>query len=355
MNQSTDLSFDEWDDRNAPERAAPTEMDGILSRRYFLKGMAALGATAFVMTAGALPRSALAAAVRTAPAFTPIPMSTADTITLPEGYVHHVVMRWGDPLSASGPAFDHSTRGTAASQAVTVGDNNDGMDIFEVEGRTILVVNNEYTNRELIFGNRASASPETADDVNKGKMAHGLTVVELQEKNGQWSIVLDSPYNRRITPETAFEVVGPARGSELLRTTADKTGTRILGTFNNCGNGKTPWGTYLACEENFNSYFSSSEGESYQQTAAQKRYGIAKEGKDRGYGWAQTDARFDVSAEPNEANRHGWVVEIDPSGQRAPTKLTALGRFKHENAEVVVADNGHVVVYLGDDERGEFL
>ena len=347
-------SFNEWDDMQQPERAADTGFDAVMSRRYFLRGAAMLGASALVMSAGVMPSIATAAS-RAGFKFNPIAASTADTISIPDGFVSQVVVRWGDTLNSSTPEFDHDTRGTAAVQAEAVGDNNDGMDMFVVDGRNVLVFNNEYTNRNIIFGNRASELPETDDDVNKGKMAHGLTFVELKEINGQWVIVKDSPLNRRITPDSAFEVVGPARGSDLLKTSSDASGTRILGTFNNCGNGKTPWGTYLACEENFNGYFSSSEGENYQQTDAEKRYGIAKGGKDWGYAWAQTDARFDVSKEPNEPNRHGWVVEVDPAGRQQPVKLTALGRFKHENAECVIAKDGKAVVYLGDDERGEYL
>ena len=347
-------SFNDWDDMNAPERAADTQFDAVMSRRYFLRGAAILGASALVMSAGLMPRIATAAS-RAGFKFTPIAMSTADAISLPEGFTSQVVVRWGDSMHSSTPEFDHNSRGTAASQALAVGDNNDGMDMFNVEGRTVLVFNNEYTNLKITFGNRESLLPETEDDINKGKMAHGLTIVELKEVDGKWQIVKDSPLNRRVTPDTPFDVVGPARGSDLLKTSQDKNGTRILGTFNNCGNGKTPWGTYLACEENFNGYFSSSEGENYNQTAEQKRYGIASKGKDWGYAWAKTDARFDVSSEPNEANRHGWVVEVDPSGRRQPVKLTALGRFKHENAECVISKDGKAVVYLGDDERGEYL
>ena len=349
-----ELSFDAWDEQQNPDRAQETDFDAVISRRYFLKSASLLGASAFIMSAGLSSQKAMAAS-KAGFEFKPIAAATADTITLPDGFTSQVVVRWGDPLTSDAPEFDHATRGSAASQAVVAGDNNDGMDMFVVDGRTLLVINNEYTNRSVTFGNRESKLPETDDDVEKGKMAHGLTIVELAETDGHWTIVKDSPFNRRVTPDTAFEVAGPVRGSDLIKTSADPKGVKILGTFNNCGNGKTPWGTYLACEENFNGYFSSYEGENFKQTPEQKRYGIAKGGKDWGYKWAQTDERFDVSKESNEPHRHGWVVEVDPSGKRNPVKLTALGRFKHENAEVVVAKDGRVVVYLGDDERGEFL
>jgi len=165
--------------------------------------------------------------------------------------------------------------------------------------------------------------------------------------------VKDSHYNRRITADTPMMITGPAAGHDLLKTSADRSGTTSLGTWNNCGNGKTPWGTYLACEENFNGYFSSSDPE-YKPSAELSRYGVGL--KDWGYAWATADERFDISKHPNEPNRAGYIVEIDPLDPTStPKKRTALGRFKHENAEVVIAGNGHVVVYLGDDERGEFL
>ena len=150
-----------------------------------------------------------------------------------------------------------------------------------------------------------------------------------------------------------MEITGPARGHDLMKTAADNAGATALGTWNNCGSGRTPWGTYLACEENFNGYFSSSDPD-YKIPASLKRYGVKT--KDRGYGWAREDERFDVSRHPNEPNRFGYVVEIDPLDPAStPKKRTALGRLKHENAALVLAANGRVVVYLGDDERGEFL
>jgi secreted PhoX family phosphatase len=156
-----------------------------------------------------------------------------------------------------------------------------------------------------------------------------------------------------VTPATELDLTGPAAGHDLLKTAADPTGTKTLGTWNNCGNGKTPWGTYLACEENFNGYFSSSV-EDVEISPELKRYGVSNE--DWGYGWAKVDERFDISKHPNEPNRAGYVVELDPADPSStPKKRTALGRFKHENAEVVINSDGKVVVYMGDDERGEFL
>ena len=145
----------------------------------------------------------------------------------------------------------------------------------------------------------------------------------------------------------------PAKGHDLLKTKDDPKGLLALGTWNNCGSGRTPWGTYLTCEENFNFYFSSSNKNIY-ISQEMKRYGIRV--NDRGYNWSKVDERFDISKNPNEVNRAGYIVEIDPFDPHSnPKKLTALGRFKHENAELVMAKNGHIVVYMGDDERGEYL
>lgn len=351
-----EISFDAFDEiQNPPVEITDFDriVDARMSRRGFLGGAAAMGATAFVMGATALTRPAEAAAHASRMGFNPVAANGLDTVTVPEGYNWQIVARWGDPMWSDVPGFDQATRGTAASQSRAFGDNNDGMSLFTMNSRNVLVVNNEYTNRGIMFGNNASGRPETVEDVNKGKAAHGVSIVEIAQTDGAWSIVKDSPWNRRITPDTPMAITGPAAGHDLMKTTADPSGKVALGTWNNCGNGRTPWGTYLACEENFNGYFSAS-AEGFAPDAAMKRYGIGP--KDWGYGWAKADARFDVSKHPNEVNRAGYVVEIDPLDPAStPKKRTALGRFKHENAEVTIASNGHVVVYLGDDERGEFL
>ncbi len=140
-----------------------------------------------------------------------------------------------------------------------------------------------------------------------------------------------------------------------MKTSADPTGKSVLGTLNNCANGFTPWGTYLTCEENFNGYFDTTAGQGA-VTQHMKRYGVAVTGAPFGYNWHLIDARFDAAQEPNESNRFGWVMEVDPRNpDRTPVKRTALGRFKHENAAAVLTDDGRVVVYLGDDERNEYI
>ena len=354
MTLEKNISLDETNDNNQQEDVTDFEqiVDKMLSRRGFIGGATALGTSAFLMSTGLLNPKRASAASRLLE-FEPIAANTLDTVTVPRGYSWHVVASWGDPLWSDGTWFNHTTRGTGASQEKAVGDNTDAMILFNHEGHSILTVNQEYTNRQITYGNRDSKLPENADDVRKGKAAHGVTVMEIKQENGRWHIVKDSPYNRKITPDTPMDITGPARRHDLLKTAADPLGTRSLGTWNNCANGRTPWGTYLACEENFNGYFSSSD-ENYSRSAEMKRYGIKH--KDWGYAWATTDERFDISKHPNEPNRVGYVVEIDPTDPSStPKKRTALGRFKHENAAVVVASNGHVVAYSGDDERGEFL
>lgn len=353
MSDITDeITFDEFDDLNR-EPQDEIEIYGVIeramSRRSFLSGSIAAGATALAAGSGMLPPAMAASRL----GFEAVAANTLDTVTVPKGYIWQVVLKWGDPLWSGVPGFDEATRGTGESQEKAFGDNTDGMSMFAYQGKNILAVNNEYVNKAIIYGNRESKKPENADDVRKGKAAHGVTICELSRKSGQWALIRDSSFNRRITADTPMEITGPAAGHDLLKTKADPTGTKSLGTWNNCANGRTPWGTYLTCEENFNGYFSSSD-EALVIPAEMKRYGISK--SDWGYKWAMADERFDISKHPNEPNRAGYVVEIDPfDPSSTPKKRTALGRFKHENAEVVINPDGRIVVYLGDDERGEFL
>ena len=347
------LSFDEYDEVVNP-RPEECEFDRVveraLSRRGFMGGVLAMGSFA-ALGGSILPTGACAASDRFS--FEAIPVSTADEVIVPAGYNAEVMVRWGDPLWSGAPEFDPATRGTAASQERAFGDNTDGQDVFFHDGHVLLVVNNEYTNRDILWGNNLDAKAASDDDVAKGMMAHGVSVVEIVNTDGKWGIVKDSPYNRRVTPQTDMTITGPAVGHDLVKTAADPSGTTTKGTWNNCGNGMTPWGTYLACEENFNGYFSAAD-ENHNVSPELNRYGVSS--KDWGYGWAKIDERFDVSKNPNEPNRAGYVVEIDPTDPTStPRKLTALGRFKHENADTVVNNDGRVVVYMGDDERGEFL
>ncbi|GLR73573.1 PhoX family protein [Aliivibrio sifiae] len=321
-----------------------------LSRRGFLMGTAAAGAGAFLALnpvakaiAGSMDSSLLN--------FEAIATSTSDSIILPKGYSSSTLMSWGDPIFANAPQFNPNGKQDSKAQALQFGDNTDGMSVFPLSNdRAILAVNNEYTNYEFLFEHQGKAM--TADDVLKAQAAVGITIVEIAKKNGQWVMDPTGKANRRITANTEMKMTGPAAGHDLLKTKADPTGQKILGTFNNCANGETPWGTYLTCEENFNDFFGSEQNAAL--TADDKRYGIKAEQSD--YQWHNFDERFDVSKNPNEPNRFGWVVEIDPNDPTStPLKRTALGRFKHENAALVVNDDGRVVVYLGDDERGEHL
>ncbi len=353
------LSADEWDELHFP-RPEVQEFDRVveraISRRSFLGGALAFGSGAAVMGTSFLKGTTALAQQTSRFAFTPIAAQTDGTVHVPEGYKWQALARWGDPLFADAPAFDPAGGVPSAGSDRVFGENTDGMELYSIGGREILVVNHEYTNDEINLPHTAEGLPENADDVLTLQNLQGVTVMEIAEGADGWAIVVDSPLNRRITHNTPMRIDGPAAGHDLLKTEADPTGTASLGTFNNCGSGRTPWGTYLTCEENFNGYFGASGELPTDETVAAgyKRYGIGAE--DSGYNYFPFDPRFDVSVNPNEPHRAGYIVEIDPSDPAStPVKRTALGRFKHENAATVLAPDGRVVVYMGDDERGEFL
>ncbi len=366
------LSADEWDEVTFPrphEQAFDRVVERAISRRGFLGGVLTFGSAAAVAGCdfGAGPQTPAASSSATpaatgAPArfaFTPIAAQTDFAVHVPEGYRWDVLVRWGDPLfEGVERAFDHETGGSVAASDKVFGENTDGMESFLIDGRQVLAINHEYANRGVNLPQSPNGAPQSVDDVRKIQNLQGVSVIEVRETEAGWRVVTDSPYNRRITHNTPMRLAGPAAGHDLLKTAADPTGAQSLGTMNNCGSGKTPWGTYLTCEENFNGYFGSSETPEDQKPvqlqAGYQRYGISPQGW--GYDYHKWDPRFDTAVNPNEPHRVGWVVEIDPANpDTMPVKRTALGRFKHENAEVVLAKDARVVVYMGDDERGEFL
>jgi secreted PhoX family phosphatase len=277
--------------------------------------------------------------------------ATLDQLTVPVNHRWHTIIRWGDPLFDDAPTFDAQAQ-TGARQARQFGYNCDYLDIIETNRagtEALLVANHEYTNEDLMV----PPGTDPAEVVRIGLAAHGMSVVRLERRKpgARWSYVRGARVNRRITADTVFAVDGPAAGSALLRTAADPTGRRVRGTLNNCAGGTTPWGTVLSGEENFNQYFMAAGTD-----PREKRYGLGPGGDSRS--WRSVDPRFDATnpAYANEPNRFGWVVEIDPTDKRStPVKHTAMGRFKHEGANVIINKDGRAVAYMGDDERFDYV
>ncbi|HEX2132041.1 MAG TPA: PhoX family phosphatase [Actinophytocola sp.] len=295
--------------------------------------------------------------------FRPVAPNTEDRVVAPHGYDHGVVISWGDPVLPGAPRFDFANQ-TAAAQAMQFGYNNDFCGLVPLPGRWrhrghgdrwLMVSNHEYSTESFMFLGYDDENP-TREQVEIAWAAHGLSVVVVErERRGGLEVKLDRHYNRRITATTEFAVTGPAAGSDFLRTSADPSGRRVFGTLNNCAGGVTPWGTVLSGEENYNQYFANADSITDPVTRQRNaRYGIR--GGASGRRWERFDKRFDLAQEPNEVNRFGWVVEIDPlEPDSTPVKHTALGRFKHEGANVTVTRDGRVVAYLGDDERFDYI
>ncbi|GGF67587.1 dTDP-glucose 4,6-dehydratase [Paracoccus acridae] len=332
------------------------------SRRGFLKGSMAVTAISATVSPMAL-LSATDAQAAPASAFN-FPEVTAGVDAdhhVAEGYDADVLLRWGDKVFADAPDFDPLNQSEAAQER-QFGYNNDFVGFIPLDGaddRGLLVVNHEYTNEHLMFPGIVTIKDgeievSEADEarVNIEMAAHGGTIIEIRKVDGKWQPVLDGALNRRITAKTPMELTGPAAGHARLQTVADPTGRAVLGTINNCAGGVTPWGTYIMAEENIHGYFTGTLPEGHAEAANYERLGIP----DSTYAWGRFHDRFDVSKDPNEANRFGWIVEVDVMDPNStPKKRTALGRFKHEGAESVVAKDGRVVFYLGDDERFDYV
>jgi uncharacterized protein len=346
-----------------PEKfEAEHPFEGLIRRRAVLQAGAASVVALLTQGCATHPmQPALTEATRANGAqllgFTAVPISAADKLVVPPEYSAKIIYKWGDATGVAGamPTFKPDASNTAAEQALQAGMHHDGMHFFPLgaNGRSgLLVMNHEYTDEKLLHTDGASVW--TAEKVRKSQHAMGVSVIEVTLTADGWKQVLPSRYARRIHGYTPMRISGPAKGDKLMQTALNPAGDAVFGTFANCAMGVTPWGTYLTCEENFHGYFGGAKDKGFKPDAAQLRYGTQAGGE--WVDWFKFDERFDMNRHPNEPNRFGWVVEIDPMDPTStPIKRTALGRKRQESATCTLTRDGRVAVYMGDDSRFEYI
>jgi uncharacterized protein len=326
-----------------------------LQRRHVLQG--SLGAALSTLLGLTASNAVAAVATTNRLGFKAIAPSRADTVVVPEGYTVQVIAPWGEALGIVGATpspWREDASNSAQDQAAQMGTHHDGMQFYPLpvqgpaqQAHGLLVMNHEYADDGLLHP--GGMVPWTLEKVQKAQAAHGVSVIEIELLKGRWHMVKPSRYARRITVTTPCALRGPAQGHALLKTAANPAADTVLGTVANCAAGKTPWGTYLSGEENFNTYFDGGP----ELNGHQKRWGMRRKSPLR---WAEHDERFDVQRHPNEFNRFGWIVEIDPERpQSPPVKRTALGRAAHEGAWVATTQDQRAVVYSGEDARFEYI
>jgi hypothetical protein len=328
--------------------------------------------------------------------FDPIPGDDVDNISLAAGHSAVALYSAGDPLTGAPGTRVYSNMGdeSGADFDTRCGDCHDGMWYFGLSDngtydpnrsdRGLLVLNHEYVTPNLFHTSGVSIDANgvrtNPDECRKEIKLHGVSIVEVRrDGNGNWSYVQDSQYNRRVTGDTEMDITGPARGADLLRTKFSPDGTRARGTLNNCANGWTAWGTYLACEENWHGYFKDTRAEGLEGQDRLNAIGADKflsgiGSRDR-YQWADVAGqdeqivdefrRFDTTPSGadatedyrNEANQYGYVVEIDPFDPNStPRKRTAFGRIRHEGSWPGRFIEGQpVVFYTGDDDQLQYI
>jgi len=399
MNKPSDLplqatDFNEEDSNSTANPTFDSVLQARLSRRGLLRGgvgtfgTALLGGLAVSACGGG--DDAVAAPAEKLLGFGAVPKSLADRVSVPAGYTATVLYALGDPLTAGTPAYKND--GTDTDFENRAGDHHDGMEWFGLGAdgkpsttaseRALLAINHEATTDEKLSSfflhadGGTTTLPRPGAEVDKEVAIHGLSVVEVRKTAGKWEYARDSSFNRRVTALSDIEIAGPARGNALMVTKYSPTGTKTRGTLNNCGTGRTPWGTFLTGEENWFGYFTRGAADDAargndRSVTALKRYG-RNQGAASRHGWetggaddryarwnnSKTGTSADGSDDyRNEMNGMGYIVEMDPYDKtRSLKKRTALGRFAHESAAFGRPVAGQpLAVYMGDDARNEYM
>jgi uncharacterized protein len=239
--------------------------------------------------------------------FTKVDKNTNDAVTVPAGYTMEVLFSAGDAVVPGAAAFA-GTFLTSADTEKFGGGNHDGMHFYALPGVDqnrggLLAINHEFPDFAILRSGNYDAATATVEEKKVALSSVGVSVIEVAKgSDGRWAMKKDSTFNKRYTGNTSYRVSGPA---------AAAVGATVIGTLNNCASGRTPWGTYLTCEETTDNYL-----------------------------------------DPTQPTLgYGWVVEIDPQGTLAglPVKRTALGRFDHENTAYALGSDNRMALYMGDD------
>ncbi len=294
-----------------------------------------------------------------------------DDLILPEGYEYQVIAAWGDRVGES-----------------RFGYNNDYLSIVETApNEGFLTVNFEYISggiwmnsyptiigRELPF-EQVKAQTNEDDEIDaftladddalktqikeiskEGLIDQGMGVISVRRNpQGKWERTF-SKSDRRITG-----ISGLDNPQQLLKSTGaatlvfnkqnklgyeDNLGDRIIGTFQNCAGGTTPWGTVLSAEENVQDQIPEpvmADGSS--MSPSQTPFIINDD---------TVDGRANVFG--LAGNKYGWLVEVNPADPNDyGTKHTWLGRYRHEAFGIRAEEGKPLAVYSGCDRRGGHL
>ncbi|MSR14942.1 MAG: PhoX family phosphatase [Gammaproteobacteria bacterium] len=307
-------------------------------------------------------------AIATSPRINAAPLASPDEVSSRRSPTHQVeaghrcqiLLRWGDPLTSTGTPW-HPGITSPTDYAGRFGYNNDFLAYWPLQpligerNRGVLCVNHEFTNPQLMWTG-CLTTPEmdrSRTEVEGAVLGHSVVEIAQDGREGGWRYEPCSRFNRRFTIDSRVDFTGPAAGHRRLWTALVGDGKFAHGMLGLCGGGKTPWGTVLVGEENFQTFFND-QVTTDAEARNHQRYGVGAECYSPW--WARHFDRFDIAKAPREPNHFGWVVEIDPlRPDSTPKKHTALGRFRHEAATCIVSADGRLVVYSGDDAAFEYL
>lgn len=292
-----------------------------------------------------------------------------DDLVLPKGYTYDVIGAWGDPVGDS-----------------RFGYNNDYLSLVETApGEGFLTINFEYISadtwmqtygevigKSLPFEELKAAVEAAGEDgivaidlpnnsalkaqlteISKEALIDvGIGVVSIRRNAaGAWERTYSNA-DRRITGISGLEdgrylkATGPALSVFMKKSGqgyTDTLGDKIIGTFNNCAGGTTPWGTVMSAEENFQDFVPEAVyADGTSMAPATQPFNLALDGLGSVFGYA--------------GNKYGWMVEVDPANPNDyGVKHTWLGRFRHEAVAVRAVPNQKLAVYSGCDRRGGHL